>query len=82
MAVTMGFLLFLMRAVDYAALPLFRIKLLLILVGSGSTLALHGIYGLSLETASRRRLAQAALLSMTCWIGALIAGRMIAFVMD
>jgi hypothetical protein len=82
LAVTMGFLLFSVRAVDYAALTLFRVKLLLILVGGGSTLALHCLYGRSLATAPRRRLAQAAILSMTCWIGALIAGRMIAFVID
>ena len=82
LAATMGFLLFSVRAVDYAALTLFRIKLLLILIGAGSTLALHCLYGRSLETAPRRHLARAAMLSMTCWIGALIAGRMIAFVID
>ncbi len=82
LAVTAGLLLFSVRAVDYAALPLFRIKLLLILVGGGSALILHGIYGRFLETASRRRLAEASILSMTCWIGALIAGRMIAFAGD
>jgi len=82
LAVTAGFLLFSARAVDYAALPLFRIKLLLILAGSSSALALHVVHGRMLETASRPRLVQAAALSMTCWIGALIAGRMIAFVGD
>ena len=82
LAVTAGFLLFSTRAVDYAALPLFRIKLLLILAGSSSALALHVVHGRLLETASRPRLIQAAALSMTCWIAALIAGRMIAFVGD
>ncbi|MGI9507223.1 MAG: hypothetical protein ACR2RE_29635 [Geminicoccaceae bacterium] len=82
LAVTAGFLLFSVRAIDYAALSHFRIKLLLILAGSGSALSLHYVHGRLLETASRTRLAQGAALSMTCWIGALIAGRMIAFVGD
>lgn len=82
LAAMAGFLLFSVRAVDYAALSLFRIKLLLVLAGGGSALTLHYVYGRLLETASRARLVQAAALSMTCWLGALIAGRMIAFVGD
>ena len=80
LAVTAGSLLFSVRAVDYAALPILWVKLVLVVLGLGSALALHLVYGLSLERASRRRLAQAAALSLTCWLGALIAGRMIAFV--
>jgi len=80
LAVTAGLLLFSVRAVDYAALPILWVKLVLIALGIASALALHLAYGRSLEKASRRRLAQAAALSLTCWLGALIAGRMIAFV--
>ncbi len=79
LAVTAGLLLFSVRAVDYAALPILWVKLVLVVLGLGSALALHLAHGLSLEKASRRRLAQAAALSLTCWLGALIAGRMIAF---
>lgn len=79
LAVVAGLLLFSVRAVDYAALLILRVKLVLVALGAGSALALHLAYGHSLETASRARLAQAAGLSLTCWLGALIAGRMIAF---
>jgi hypothetical protein len=58
------------------------IKLALIAAGAGAALALHLAHGLRLEHAARRRLALAGALSMTCWLGALIAGRMIAFVGD
>lgn len=78
-AVVAGALLFSARAPEYAALGVFRIKLALVLLGGGSALALHLAHGFTLETAPSARLARAGALSMTCWLGALIAGRMIAF---
>lgn len=82
MAITAGLLLFSVRATDYAALLVFRAKLLLIATGAGSAVALHLTYGLLLEGAGQRRLAKAGALSMICWLGALVAGRMIAFAGD
>jgi hypothetical protein len=82
LAVTAGLLLFSVRALDYAALSIFRIKLVLVLLGAGSAIVLHLAHGFTLETAGRGRLVRAAALSMTCWLGALIAGRMIAFAGD
>ena len=79
LAVATGALLFASRAPEYAALTVFRIKLVLVCVGAGSAILLHLAHGIALETAGRRRLAAAAALSMTCWLGALVAGRMIAF---
>ena len=82
LALTTGTLLFSVRAPEYAAIPIFIVKLVLIATALGTVLALHLVYGLLLQGAGRRRLAQAGVLSMTCWLGALIAGRMVAFVGD
>jgi len=82
LAVATGLLLFSVRAVDYAELGVFRLKLALIATGTVSALALHLAHGFSLGTASRRRLAAAGALSLTVWLGTLVCGRMIAFVGD
>jgi hypothetical protein len=82
LAVSAGLLLFSIRAGDYAALWVFRGKLLLIAIGAGSAILLHLTYGRRLAEAPPKRLARAGMLSMTCWLGALIAGRMIAFAGD
>ncbi|MEZ5932366.1 MAG: hypothetical protein R3F54_10495 [Alphaproteobacteria bacterium] len=82
LAVTAGLLLFSARAVEYAALGVFRLKLALILLGATSAIVMHATYGALLEHARPSVLRLAALLSMSCWIGALIAGRLIAFLAD
>ena len=82
LALTAGALLFATRAPEYAALAVFRVKLALVALGAGAALALHLRYGVRLQHASRATLARAAALSMTCWLGALVAGRMIAFAGD
>ena len=82
LAIAAGALLFSVRAADYAALLPFRIKLALILAGTLSALTLHAVHGRSLATASPARLRLAALLSITCWLGALILGRLVAFAGD
>ncbi|MGI9505382.1 MAG: hypothetical protein ACR2RE_20280 [Geminicoccaceae bacterium] len=82
LAIIAGFLLFAIRAIDYAALAVFRLKLLLITTGTASALVLHLKYGFLLESAKPDRLRLAAILSMTCWLGSMIAGRLIAFIGD
>lgn len=82
LALATGALLFSVRAPDYAALTVFRIKLVLIAVGVSAALLLHLLHGVRLERAAPGRLAGAGALSMTCWLGALLAGRMIAFAGD
>ncbi len=82
LALTAGALLFATRAPEYAALTVFRVKLALVALGAGAALALHLRHGPRLQHASRATLARAAALSMTCWLGALVAGRMIAFAGD
>lgn len=78
-AVAAGLLLFSVRAREYAGLGVFQIKLVLIAVGVLSAVALHRAHGFLLETASDRRLAGHAVVSLTCWLGALACGRLIAF---
>lgn len=82
LATTTGPLLFSVRAPDYAGLIVFRVKLALIATGAVSALALHLSHGFLLKSAGRGRLAAAGALSMSCWLGALVAGRLIAFVGD
>lgn len=77
-AMLAGAILFAVGARDYVDLMLFRIKIGLVLIGILSALATHMRYGLWLERSNPPRLAGA--ISLVCWIGALIAGRMIAFV--
>ena len=82
LAVVAGVLLFSVRAGEYAALTIFRLKLVLVALGILAALELHRVYGMSIEAASPARRAGHAIMSMTCWLGALICGRMIAFVAD
>lgn len=81
-AMTAGFLLFSVRAGEYADLRVFQIKLALILVGTLSVLRFHLKHGLAVAACSNAGCWRHAIISMICWIGALICGRLIAFVGD
>lgn len=80
LAVAAGALLFSVKASEYSQVVFLQIKFVLVAVGTVSALMLHRAYGLSLDGASERRLRLHAVVSMLCWIGALISGRLIAFV--
>lgn len=82
LAAVAGLLLFSVRAGEYAALAVFRIKLLLILAGAILALLVHIRHGFLLHDASDATLRRHALVSMVCWLGALICGRLIAFMGD
>ena len=82
LAIVAGTLLFSVRAEEYAGLGVLRLKLALIAVGILGALALHRAYGLELAGASDTRVAAHAILSTACWLGALVCGRLIAFVME
>ena len=82
LAILAGLLLFSVRAREYAGIGFLQAKLALIAVGLLSALALHHAHGTLLETASDRRLAGHAAVSLLCWIGALACGRLIAFAGD
>lgn len=78
LAVSFGVLLFLAAPADYLGAPLFLAKMALVAVGVGQAAALHLGPGLAAAGAVRLRVAGA--LSLACWTGALVAGRMLAFV--
>lgn len=82
LAMVAGFLLFSVRAREYAGLGVVQIKLALVAAGTLAALALHRAHGFELEGAGRARLVGHALVSMVCWLGALACGRLIAFVAD
>ena len=79
LAVIAGVLLFSVRAREYADIGFLQAKLVLVVVGTLSALALHRAHGSLLDTASDTRLVGHAVVSIICWIGALVCGRMIAF---
>jgi len=80
LAATAGALLFAVRAREYAAMEVLQLKLALVAIGAVAAVALHRTSGRWLEAAGRGRLAAHAALSAVCWIGALVCGRLIAFV--
>ena len=79
-ALPTGAFLFVSRAPEYPAEPVFWLKVALIGVGLGQAAALH--IGPGMERATRARLRVAGAVSVLAWAGALIAGRMIAFTAD
>ena len=82
LAVVAGLLLFSVRAREYAGLGVLQVKLFLVVAGALSALAAVRAHGVALEGAGNYRLRVLAVVSLTCWIGALICGRLIAFVGD
>ncbi len=82
LAVSAGLMLFSIRAREYAGLEVFQLKLTLIAVGTLSSLWAFLAYGLTLENAAEGRLKAHAVVSLACWLGALVCGRLIAFVGD
>lgn len=78
-AVGTGALLFSVRAGDYAGLGVFWPKMALLTVGAGAALSAHLWFGQWLERATRRQLFCIGAVSLICWVGVLVAGRMIAF---
>ncbi|HUF57113.1 MAG TPA: DUF2214 domain-containing protein [Thermohalobaculum sp.] len=78
-AVTAGVLLFSVKARDYVDHELMQLKLVLVAVGASAAILLHARFGWLMEGASDRRLAVHGALSLACWTGALVCGRLIAF---
>ncbi len=78
-AMLTGLLLFSVRAGEYAGLALFWVKMSIVALGALSAILAHLFYGRWLQNGGRRQLARAGAVSMGCWLGALVMGRMIAF---
>lgn len=81
LAAVTGSLLFCVRA-GIRSHWVFSGETLSVFVGTLSAVAIHRVYGLTLEGASERRLRFNALLSPGSWLGALACGRLIAFAVD
>lgn len=79
-AVVAGLLLFSVRAVEYAAIGVLQVKLGLVTIGTLSAILLHVRSGFALEKAGKSQLTLHAIVSLICWPGALICGRLIAFI--
>jgi len=80
LALASGFLLFATRASEYAAHPALQLKLVLVATGTASALHAHARHGRTLDGAARWATTRIAVVSIVCWIGALAAGRLIAFI--
>lgn len=79
LAMATGALLFSVRATEYAALGVFQLKLGLVAAGTLAALTLHAAHGWQLVGAPCARLRLHALVSASCWLGALVCGRLIGF---
>lgn len=80
LAILTGLLLFATRATEYGDMPLLWLKLALIAIGAVSAMAAHLAWGWRLERAPPARRAPTGGISLAAWLGALTAGRLIAFV--
>ncbi|MDN3520321.1 hypothetical protein [Halomonas ramblicola] len=78
LAISAGALLFLADPLDYAAMPLFRFKLVLVALAIVNALAFN--LGPGPANASPRRQRLAGALSLALWIAVLACGRFLAFV--
>ena len=82
-AVLTGALLFLVQPVDYAGNPFFLAKIALVAVGAAHAIAVHRSRGWQVVRSPlgivTRRLRLSALLSLTIWTAAILAGRFIGF---
>ena len=75
-AATSGALLFISGASEFAAHPVFRIKLVLILIAGLNAIVFHARGGVRLQDATARL--QAAV-SLALWLSVLTCGRLIAY---
>jgi hypothetical protein len=82
LAVGAGLLLFSIRAREYADIGFLQAKLVLVAVAALAAIRLHRRHGFLLETANDSKLKAHAILSLICWTGALVCGRLIAFAGD
>jgi hypothetical protein len=79
LAATAGVLLFVVRAKEYGVHPLFQVKMLIALTGVAAALVAHARAGLWLERITPGQARLHGAISLVCWIGALVCGRMIAY---
>lgn len=85
LAIAAGLLLFSVRATEYALLPLFWVKMTLVVCGIGNAALLHRAAAWETQqtrasAAPPRWLRVAGALSILIWLSVLTCGRMLAFV--
>jgi hypothetical protein len=81
-AVSAGLLLFTVDAQDYPDATVMIVKLALVATGTIAALLLHAAHGRLLHDLIDRRAAIHAMISMTCWLGAMVLGRFIAYILE
>lgn len=79
LAATAGIGLFVVRAKEYGVHPFFQVKIPLVLTGATAALIAHARAGLWLERMTPGQARLHGALSLFCWIGALVLGRLIAY---
>jgi len=79
LAVAIGALLFSVRATEYAQLPLFAVKLVVVAVAIANAVLLARLS--PLETQPMARLRAIGLSSIALWLAAILCGRMIGYLM-
>lgn len=79
LAISAGLVLFSVRAGHYLGVTIFYWKLCLVVLGATLALLFHARAGFWLERATDRQAALHGTASLCCWVGALVAGRMIAY---
>ena len=79
LAVSAGLVLFSVRAQHYVKVDLLYWKLCFIAAGAGLAILFHARAGLWVERAGPGQAALHGAASLCCWLGALVAGRMIAY---
>jgi hypothetical protein len=84
LAIAAGFLLFSIRAAEYAGRTLFQVKMALLVCGIANALLLRSAaqweaQQAAVNAAPRLRLQAAGALSILLWLSVIVCGRMIAF---
>lgn len=74
-----GLLLFSVRARAYSGLPIFQIKLAIILLGTAWAMAMLAVHGPGLDRREDAKLVVVGAVSALLWLSAMICGRLIAF---
>ncbi len=80
LAILAGIALFAARTKHYAGVDLVAAKLALVALGTAAALFLHARTGWWMQRAAPGTMRLHGALSLFCWVGALVAGRMIAYI--
>jgi hypothetical protein len=84
LVVPTGFMMFTAHATEFAVNPAFRLKLILIAIALLNAAAFHrwpfrGVAGWDVGGGAPAWARVAAVISLTCWIGAIACGRLLAY---